>query len=99
MMDGLYRVNYHGICAGLVMCADPTQAINVVENQSRVGVSVRLTTSGPYDIYSVYRGMDLQTSDGGRYIVVDVCPPSNFVLIRRSTWWRRLYWRLRRLFQ
>lgn len=42
-------------------------------------------------------GMELEASNGTRWIVVGVHAPSHTLGIKRSTWWRRLYWRVRRL--
>lgn len=49
------------------------------------------------DIHALCRGLEICTLTG-RYILVDIDYETGIITIRRSTWWRRLYWRARRLF-
>jgi hypothetical protein len=66
-----------------------------VDAMSECLVNVTPTESAAFAL-----GVQLGGSNGERYVVVEVLRGSalGVLRIKTATWWRRLYWRIRRLF-
>jgi hypothetical protein len=53
---------------------------------------------GTDDLSAFVPGTVVLASDGNEYIVTGVYIPKSLIGLKRSTWWRRLYYRVKRLF-
>lgn len=58
---------------------------------------LEVTAEDPNAAYAIMPGMEVSTHDGRRFIVTGVV--GTYIGIRRSTWWRRLFYRVRGWFR